>query len=232
MRTRPVFMYHAVAEEPDPMMIQVTPRRLRQQLTTLRRLGYRGVSMERLLAADDAESSLVGLTFDDGYADFAETAAPILDEFGFSATVFVVAGQIGGTNDWDPPPTRRLMDASDIRVVQRAGHEVGSHGMSHTAMSKICDEIVDAELKLSKRMLETITGNSVKGFCYPYGAVSAHVISEVKRHYDYACAVSSPQPTNRWAIPRFFVGEADGPSRLIAKLGLRRWREHRNRGDL
>lgn len=214
------------------MMIQVTPRRFRQQMATLARLGYRGVSIEQLLAARDGESRLVGLTFDDGYADFTEGAAPILDEFGFNATVFVVAGHIGGTNDWDPPPTRRLMGLSDIRAVQRAGHEIGSHGLNHAAMSKICDEQLRAELKLSKSMLETITGNSIKGFCYPYGVVSAHAVSEVKRHYDYACAVSSPQPTNRWAIPRFFVGEADGPGRLIAKLALRRWREHRNRDGL
>ncbi|WP_197536468.1 polysaccharide deacetylase family protein [Microlunatus phosphovorus] len=225
-------MYHAVAEELDPLMVQVTPRRLRQQMATLKRLGYRGVSMEQLLAEHDAESRLVGLTFDDGYADFAERAAPILDEFGFNATVFVVAGHVGGINDWDSPPVRRLMDASDIRAMQQAGHEIGSHGVSHTAMSKICNEEVDTELKLSKSMLETITGHSVKGFCYPYGAVSAHALSEVTRHYDYACAVSSPLPANQWAIPRFFVGEEDGPSRLLAKIALRRLRERRNHGEL
>lgn len=232
MKTRAIFMYHSVAEKPDPMMIQVTPRRFRQQMATLKRLGYQGVSVAQLLAARGSRARLIGLTFDDGYADFVENAAPILAEFGFAATVFVVAGQVGGTNDWDEPPVRRLMDESEIRAMQRAGHEIGSHGVGHLALNTLCNEKVDAELKLSKSLLETITGNSVKGFCYPYGALSDYALSKAERYYEYACAISSPEPMNQWAIPRFFVGQDDGPARLVAKIALRRLREYMHRGDL
>lgn len=232
MRTRPILMYHAIAEGIDPMVIQVTPRRFRSQMSTLKRLGYKGVSVERLLAESGSRSRLVGLTFDDGYADFAQTAAPILAEFGFTATVFVVAGRINGTNDWDAPPRRRMMSEADIRVVHAAGHEIASHGLTHLAMDEATAFDVDSELEVSRRVLEGVTGTPVIGFCYPYGALSAYAVSAAERHYDYACAVSSPQPSNRWAIPRFFVGEDDGPLRLTAKLTLRRMRERAHRGDL
>lgn len=232
MRRRPVLMYHSIAEGPDPMVIQVSPRRFHMQMATLKRLGYRGVSMDRLLAASGSRSRMVGLTFDDGYADFVQNAAPILAEFGFSATIFVVAGHVDGRNDWDPPPRRRIMGPSDILAMQCAGHEIASHGVSHLAMNKISNDEADVELESSRSLLESITGSPVKGFCYPYGALSAYAVAEAERHYDYACAVSSPQPANRWAIPRFFVGENDRPVRLIAKIALRRFRERADRGDL
>ena len=99
-------------------------------------------------------------------------------------------------------------------------------------MNAICNEEADAELKLSKNLLEEITGNEINGFCYPYGTLSAYAVTAARRHYDYACAIFSPEPENRWAIPRFFVGEDDGPVRLVAKIALRRWRERMHRGDL
>ena len=75
MGSAPILMYHAVDTLADPMNVQVFPARLRQQLRVLRRLGMRGVSVRELLAAPSHRDRLVGLTFDDGYADFATTAA-------------------------------------------------------------------------------------------------------------------------------------------------------------
>lgn len=232
MRTRPILMYHSIAEGPDPLQIQVTPRRFHQQLTTLKRLGYAGVSIERLLREPHEGSRQVGLTFDDGYADFACHAAPILAEFGFSATIFVVAGHVNGTNGWDRPPHRKIMSESDMREMRQEGHEIASHGVHHLAMGRISPAEVELELQESKRLLEGMINAPVTGFCYPYGALSSDAVSAAARYYDYACAVSSPEPSNRWAMPRFFVGEEDGPLRLTTKLMVRRARERVHRGVL
>ncbi len=87
-RLRPVrpwvLMYHSVTEHTeDPYNITVSPGRLDRQLRWLRRRGLRGVGVGELLRerAAGRGAGLVGLTFDDGYADFASRWNPILDVF-------------------------------------------------------------------------------------------------------------------------------------------------------
>src|SRR5487761_414714 len=84
-----VLMYHSVAPyEEDPYGITVSPARFERQMRWLRRRGLRGVSMSALLTAWRAGRSrgLIGLTFDDGYADFVEYALPVLSRYGLGAT--------------------------------------------------------------------------------------------------------------------------------------------------
>lgn len=76
-----IAMYHSVGDcSDDPYRVTVSPGRLDQQLGALRRRGLRGVGVAELLAARarGAGAGLVGLTFDDGYADFVSAALPLL----------------------------------------------------------------------------------------------------------------------------------------------------------
>ncbi len=229
MRRRPIIMYHSVDTQPDPVSIQVTPGRLRQQLRVLQGLGLHGVSMRELLEEHTSRARLVGLTFDDGYADFATTAVPVLADFGFSSTVFMVAGHLGGDNDWDPPPRRPLMTAEQLRAVEDAGHEIGSHGMRHVRLVGLPPQALAHELKESKTVLERVARAPVTGFCYPYGALDCESVAAVRSEYDYACAVDARTPVNQWAIPRFHVGEADRRFRMAVKLTVRPFRERLQR---
>ena len=133
-----VLMYHSVQPyTEDPYLVTVGPPRFEQQMRWLRRRGLRGVSIAELLAARAAGGSkgLIGLTFDDGYADFAEYALPVLRRHGFTATVFVIAGLLGGDNVWDPAgPRKPLLDAAQVRRLAEAGVEIGSHGMQHVSL--------------------------------------------------------------------------------------------------
>jgi hypothetical protein len=76
-------------------------RREYNLLRLLRRLGLRGVPLAELVAAQDRgqAAGLVGLTFDDGYTDFLDHAVPVLARHGMTATLYVVAGLLGGQND-------------------------------------------------------------------------------------------------------------------------------------
>lgn len=125
-------MYHSVDEcRDDPYLVTVTPERLRRQLEWLRRRGLTGVGVGELLRAHAAgrASRLVGLTFDDGYADFLEHAVPLLLRYGHTATVFVLPGRLGGVNAWDEKgPRKPLLTTDGIRAAAAAGMEVGSHG--------------------------------------------------------------------------------------------------------
>jgi peptidoglycan/xylan/chitin deacetylase (PgdA/CDA1 family) len=222
-----VLMYHSVeAYDSDPYQVTVCPGRFDRQLRWLQRRGMRGVSVSELLQARRARrgDGLVGLTFDDGYADFVTEVLPALDRHGFTATVFVIAGALGGHNSWDEPgPRKALMTAADIRRVADSGMEIGSHSLSHVQLPRIVDsELVD-EVGRSRQILAEVAGREVTGFCYPYGGVGEREIRAVRAAgYDYACAVHPSRLAGRHALPRTFVGDRDTSARLFAKVARHR----------
>jgi peptidoglycan/xylan/chitin deacetylase (PgdA/CDA1 family) len=222
-----VLMYHSVSPyEDDPYRVTVSPERFDQQMRWLRRRGLTGVSVRRLLDAYHRKNGrqLVGLTFDDGYADFAAHVLPVLGRHGFTATVFVIAGRLGGDNAWDADgPRKALLTADQVRRVADAGMEIGSHGLRHVSLPAVADPELTAETATSRDILWQVSGQDVAGFCYPYGSVDHRVIDSVEdAGYDYACAVWPSAYTGRHALPRTYVGDTDTPSRLWAK-GLRHW---------
>ena len=218
-----VLMYHSVEPyEADPYRVTVHPRRFDQQLRWLGRRGLRGVSMAELLTA--REPGTVGLTFDDGYTDFLTNVLPALARYGFTATVFVVAGSLGGYNAWDEPgPRKALMTAADVRIVADAGMEIGSHSVHHVRLPEVSDAQLRDEVSDSREHLAEVTGRPVTGFCYPYGAVGDREVRAVRdAGYEYACAVGSSALDGRHAMPRAFVGDRDGSARLFAKVARHR----------
>lgn len=220
-----VFMYHAVTPTDDSQGLCVSPERFEERMSYLKQRGLRGVSMRELYRAarvGDARG-LVGLTFDDGYRDFRENALPMLQSFGFSATVFAVAGMLGKENSWveadeEPSPLMPLMDADELRDLARHRVEVGSHTMSHPRLGGLREEDLRREVEDSKSALEAILEAPVDGFCYPYGSLDAAAVRAVGRAgYAYGCATKTRAQHNVHDWPRMFIGQKDGPLRLTVK---------------
>ncbi|GHB10913.1 polysaccharide deacetylase family protein [Streptomyces termitum] len=227
-----VAMYHSVTNTADdPYRVTVSPARFARQLSWLRDRGLRGVSVRELLAATAAGRArgLVGLSFDDGYADFTDAALPLLRRHGFTATVYVLPGRLGGTNAWDADgPRKRLLDADGIADIARAGMEVGSHGLTHVRLTEAGDDVLAEETRTSRVLLEEITGGPVDGFCYPYGAVDPRTVRAVRgAGYGYACGIDPGPLTGTHALPRAHIGENDTAWRLAAKLALHPLRRRR-----
>ncbi|WP_326598106.1 polysaccharide deacetylase family protein [Streptomyces sp. NBC_01803] len=217
-----LLMYHSVSyTTPDPNRITVTPDRLHRQLAWLRRNRLRGVSVGELLRARAAGRAgrMVGLTFDDGYRDFLDTAVPLLRGHGCTATVFCLPGRLHGSNAWDTEgPRKRLLNADGIRAVAAAGMEIGSHGLLHQSLPGLDADALEREIARSRELLAEITGGPVRGFCYPYGAVDQRAIDAVRAAgYAYACAVDPGRLTGQFALPRVHVGERDNAARLRLK---------------
>jgi peptidoglycan/xylan/chitin deacetylase (PgdA/CDA1 family) len=231
----PVLMYHSISSstEPDPHRIRVHPDRLDRHLRLLRRLGLRGVSQTELVRAVDRgeAAGLVGLTFDDGFADFLTTAVPILERHGMTGTVYVVAGHMGGTNSWDTGPQFPIMDADQVRAVAAAGHEVGSHTLTHARLVGAHPAVLGAEVGDSRRVLEDVVQAEVPGFCYPYGAYDVAATEAVRAAgYDNACVTGDYDPGDRVTLPRCYVSPHDGRARIVARLLRHAVRMHRPRG--
>jgi peptidoglycan/xylan/chitin deacetylase (PgdA/CDA1 family) len=89
-----ILMYHRVASpDVDPLELCVAPERFAEQLELLQSLG-------RILPLDEIagvkkNGPAFALTFDDGYADNALVADPLLRAHDAPATAFVVAGAVG-----------------------------------------------------------------------------------------------------------------------------------------
>jgi peptidoglycan/xylan/chitin deacetylase (PgdA/CDA1 family) len=230
-----VLMYHRVGEVThDPHSLAVSPPRFRQQMTWLKRRGLRGVAIGQLVDAmcSRTDKGLVGITFDDGYADLVDWVPTVLHEHGFTATAFVVTHRLGGVNDWDLDTPWRLLDADGVREVADAGLEIASHGRRHISLSGSDPAVLRDEVYGSRSDLCGLLGAPVRGFAYPYGSVDEAAQAAVRgAGYTYACAVFAPRRDQSLAaLPRIFVGERDGDARLTAKQLLFRWHVSSQRG--
>lgn len=222
-----ILMYHAVCPLPDnPNKILTSPELFCAQMRHLKERNLRGVSMRELYRAVTVGNAkgLVGLTFDDGYENFLQNALPVLERFGFSATVFAVAGMLGRENDWafryDPRPRMKLLDVEGLREVSERGMEIGSHSMTHSKLPGLEPELLEKEVSGSRRILSEALGETVDGFCYPYGAIDSASVQAVRRaRYTYACAVITRVERNAYDLPRITVSE-DGIPKFAAKLRI------------
>ena len=217
-----ILMYHGVADEAeDPNHLCVAPDRFAEQLAWLKRRGVRGVSIGTLVDAMRVgrPRGLVGITFDDGYVNVLEAALPELRRHGFTATMFIVSGRLGGSNEWDEGPRWPLMSAGQVRELAAAGMEIGSHSTTHARLAGLDAGQLKAQVGDSKASLADLTGAPVRGFAYPYGSMDATARLAVRdAGYDYACAVETPlRELGIMALPRVYVGQSDDARRMAAK---------------
>jgi peptidoglycan/xylan/chitin deacetylase (PgdA/CDA1 family) len=217
-----ILMYHGVEQvAQDPNELCVTPTRFSEQMTWLAECGLRGVSIGTLVAAMRAgrERGLVGITFDDGYVNVLENAVPELLQHGFTATMFIVSGRLGGTNEWDGEPVWPLMSAQQVAKVAAAGMEIGSHGVTHTHLTGLGAHRLRAEISESRSKLSELLGCPIRGFAYPYGSMDASARRAVQdAGYDYACSVVTPiADLGIMALPRIVFGQRDGTARMAAR---------------
>lgn len=217
-----ILMYHAVADVSyDPNLLSVSPAQFAVQLAWLKRRGLRGVAVGTLVAALRAGRArgLVGITFDDGYVSVLANAVPELLRHEFTATVFIIADRIGGTNDWDDGTPWPLLSGSQIGELTAAGMEIGSHSATHARLAGTTADRLKAEVHGSRQSLRGLCDAEIRGFAYPYGDMDVTTRRAVRdAGYDYACAVSAPRDAlGLLALPRVYVGEQDGPRRMAAK---------------
>ena len=124
-----ILLYHRVASVThDVHRLAVSPATFRSQLEYLVRR-WRVLPLARLVdAAVNGEvlEPSVALTFDDGYLDNLENAAPILNEFGLPATMFVTSEALDRRHFfWWDQLERVLLATSDLpeRLDIRIGGE-------------------------------------------------------------------------------------------------------------
>lgn len=164
----------------------------------LKNEGYQVVPLSEMARRQRTEQALpertVVLTFDDGFRNFYTEAFPILQAYGFRATVFLVTDLCGRYNDWpgNPPGLRRsqLLSWTEIRELDSAGIEFGSHTRTHPDLTRLSPEQIACEMVDSKAELTDRLGHDVATFAYPYGRLNSEARRIALENYQAACSTN------------------------------------------
>jgi len=237
-----VLMYHWISGCPGQRLRHwgITPAQFEAQMRYLSEEGYRTVSLAEVAAvARGARATMekgVALTFDDGYQDFMEHALPILRRYGFQATVFLVANQVGKSNAWDAvhgDPPRPLLGWSAAASLAAEGVEIGSHARTHRFLPQLSDPELEDEIRGSKEILEDRLGIPVRFFSYPHGLHDGRCLAlAAASGYEGACSDirgGNRAGTDPFQLRRTMVTFHDGRWSFAFKLrtgfGAREWIE-------
>lgn len=221
----PILVYHRLsplgpeATEDDREMT-VEPGAFEAQMHWLSAEGFHTVSMARVADALDGGRRLptkpVVVSFDDGYEDGFAVALPILRRYGLTATFYVHPQALGrpGRMTWE-----------QVRALDRAGMEIGSHTLSHPHLPALDDHALSHEVLESRVELETFLGHRITSFAYPFGDHDDRVVEAV-RAAGYRTAVTVRtgvvhRDDDRLLLDRIVITSDDGAETAVAWLDRR-----------
>lgn len=183
-----VLMYHRISGDGPPSLSRwrVSPASFERQIAHLSAAGFASISLNYWLAASKRDPNLVkrrvALTFDDGYRDFLTAAFPVLQRYGFGATLFVPTWYVGGTADWDlsQGPAAPLLTWGQLAELASSGIEIGAHSVSHAPLSALPVKVMHSEIRDCRSRISAALGREVTSFAYPYGDHNAAVEAAVE----------------------------------------------------
>lgn len=208
-----ILCYHSVTcGWDDP--VSVEPDEFELQCRQLRRSGQviaLGSIVDRLAAGHGVPPRTTVLTFDDGFADFAEWSVPVMQRHGLPAAMYIVAGSVtdagvpvGWIRGLDAADAPALLEKEQIRELHQQGWEIGSHSLAHDDLPTLSEAECLADLRESRELLSDLLGEPVRVLAYPFGHHTPHVRRAAQRA-GYAVALAlpeGPQEEGPFAVPR------------------------------
>jgi peptidoglycan/xylan/chitin deacetylase (PgdA/CDA1 family) len=222
-------MYHSIASETTSSFAKLTvdPSLFDEQLAALREQQLNVIPFSEVPSALDAGRDAVVITIDDGLADAADGAAPVLIRHGLPATFFIPTAFIGSRASWlrGEDAKRPMVSWSALDDMARAGFEIGSHGKRHLAADLNDAGIVRRDAAESRAELEQGLGLAVPSFAYPFGYHAARARRAMREiGFAQACIVSelpAQKGDDRWALPRLTVAQGTTPETLLTMIRSR-----------
>jgi peptidoglycan/xylan/chitin deacetylase (PgdA/CDA1 family) len=140
------------------------------------------------------DRAAVSFTFDDVPLSAWENAVPLLAEHGVPATFYVALALADGG---------AFLGLEHVRALADAGHEVGSHTLTHYSLRHGTAEGLHRDALAGKRALEDALGRPVDHFSYPYAALTV----AAKRRMDGAFATmrTSTRGVNEGRVDRGYL---------------------------
>lgn len=198
----PVIMYHRVINNPENEGVHGTyiyENIFREHMKYLKDKNYTVITFKDLDKIGwrnrfEKDKKYVFITFDDGYKDNYDLAFPILKEFGFKATIFLMGSST--YNEWDVKASGEkefpLMSVEMIKEMQDYGIEFGAHTFNHPKLNTLSNEEIEHQIVDVKKPLEEKIGKEIITFAYPYGILNDYAKKMVKKAgYTFALATDS-----------------------------------------
>lgn len=194
-----VLAYHQVGGRKTLGITWITSAQFERQMAWLAEAGYHTNSLTEYLNDNQANAGKkIVLTFDDGFRALAKNALPVLQRFGFTATVYPVADYVGRENRWDVNFFgRRTMhlDWGELRDLIAAGWEVGSHSLRHAYLPSLPEAELLDDLRRSREILEDHLNIPVRHLSLPFGRGN-HRVFEAARQAGYHTIATLGQRQN------------------------------------
>jgi len=145
--------------------------------------------------------NVVCITIDDGYKTFTSNAMPMLEKYGYKATLFINSESVGGGS---------FMSWEELKEVSDSGIEIGNHSHSHAYfLNTPGSERIDffkEDLEECQEQINRHLGFYPKVFAYPYGEFDPEM-KEVLKDLGFKAAAAQNSGVmydhDIFAIPRF-----------------------------
>jgi len=197
----PALTYHKLGPRPPGARLKglyAGEKLFAKQLAELRDANYTTPPLNQLFPLTKKGDGVIALTFDDGFSNVLRYGLEPLAKHRFHAIQFLVADRIGKTNEWDQQPGEAgepLMDKAQIGEWLAAGHEIGSHTLTHPFLTWLLVGRAREEIVVSKKKLEDLFGRPIEHFCYPYGDWN-HAIRDLVAEAGYKTAFTTQSGIN------------------------------------
>lgn len=113
----------------------------------------------------------VSITFDDGFLNNWEVAAPVLIERKTPFTVFMIS-------DFVAPEKNQYMNREHLLELSASEFStIGAHGKTHRPLATLSLEEAREEMRISKYELENIIGKEVSTMSFPHGSFTDLLVS-------------------------------------------------------
>lgn len=162
-----ILIYHRVLPQPDPLFPgEIDAAAFDRQLKLLKRY-FKVMPLLKaitLLEHDLLPRRAACITFDDGYADNAQIALPILQRHGLCATFFIASGFLDGGHMWNDRVITLVRDASGDRLDLSANglgcFDIGSLPLRRRTISALLDALKYLPLEQRRKQVELICSAS------------------------------------------------------------------------
>jgi peptidoglycan/xylan/chitin deacetylase (PgdA/CDA1 family) len=231
----PILMYHSISDEPEDGVepyyrLATNPRRFAEHMSWLNDSGYQGVSLETALAmlayGEPDNRPLVAITFDDGLRNFYTEALPVIQQYGFTATMHLPTAFIGSQRR--SFLGRECLTWDEVRELCAHGIRFGSHTVNHPKLHELSWDKIEDELRLSKMCIEQELEEEISGFAYPFAfpqedrGFTSRFAELLNRLGYQSCAttvIGRAQPgDDAFCLKRLPVNSCDDEALFFAKL--------------